>query len=218
LIRAVFFDVGGTLIHPHPSVGEIYSRVAAKHGVDKAGDVLNLRFNDAWKRQKTLGQTIEKEWWRNVVSDVFSDCTFADKNRFFDDLFEAFRNPAVWEIYPDVKETLTELGRRKLRLAVASNWDLRLPALLNDLGLAPFFERQFISFAVGFAKPDPRFFTHALSEMGVLGLEAIHIGDDLEEDVRAAESAGMRAYHIDRSKKPLNSRSLVDLSEVLSRV
>ncbi len=40
-IRAVTFDVGGTLIEPWPSVGHVYAEVAARHGV-AAIDVATL--------------------------------------------------------------------------------------------------------------------------------------------------------------------------------
>jgi hypothetical protein len=37
-IRAVTFDVGGTLIEPWPSVGRVYAEVAARHGVEVAAE------------------------------------------------------------------------------------------------------------------------------------------------------------------------------------
>ena len=44
-VRAVTFDVGGTLIKPSPSVGDIYAEVAARHGRKKVSpETLNRRF------------------------------------------------------------------------------------------------------------------------------------------------------------------------------
>ena len=31
--QVIFFDAGGTLFRPYPSVGAVYAKVAAKHGV-----------------------------------------------------------------------------------------------------------------------------------------------------------------------------------------
>jgi len=31
-IKLISFDVGGTLLYPHPGLGEVYSRVAAEYG------------------------------------------------------------------------------------------------------------------------------------------------------------------------------------------
>src|SRR5580700_10426449 len=43
-IRAVTFDVGGTLIEPWPSVGRVYAEVAARHGLEVAAEDLDRQF------------------------------------------------------------------------------------------------------------------------------------------------------------------------------
>ena len=49
-MRAVCFDVGGTLIEPWPSVGHVYAEVAVQFGItDIAPDALNMQFAAAWK-------------------------------------------------------------------------------------------------------------------------------------------------------------------------
>ena len=39
-VKAVTFDVGGTLIEPWPSVGHAYAEVAQRHGVEVEPDVV----------------------------------------------------------------------------------------------------------------------------------------------------------------------------------
>ena len=57
-VRAVTFDVGGTLIKPSPSVGHIYAEVAARHGRKKVSpETLNRRFAAAWKGLKSFNHT-----------------------------------------------------------------------------------------------------------------------------------------------------------------
>jgi phosphoglycolate phosphatase-like HAD superfamily hydrolase len=52
-IKAITFDVGGTLIEPFPSVGHIYAEIAAQHGHGKfSPEELNRRFVRAWKAQQ----------------------------------------------------------------------------------------------------------------------------------------------------------------------
>ena len=53
-VRAVFFDAGGTLLYPHPSVGEVYARVAAEHGVKARPDLLNQIFHAVWDQKDGL--------------------------------------------------------------------------------------------------------------------------------------------------------------------
>jgi putative hydrolase of the HAD superfamily len=51
-VKAVFFDVGGTLIHPWPSVGEIYATVAARHGITITPEQAERGFRASWKALK----------------------------------------------------------------------------------------------------------------------------------------------------------------------
>jgi len=199
-------------------VGGIYSRVAARHGVDAPAEVLNERFENAWGPAKKVGSSIEKEWWRGLVEKVFEPYHVPAGDAFFDDIFDSFREPSSWQIYPDVLDTLAQLKEKGVRLAIASNWDERLPPLLDALGLSGHFEKKFISFDVGVAKPDIRFFRRALEDMKSDPIETAHVGDDPEEDIKGAEAAGIRAYLINRKRKPINSRMMSDLSEILLRI
>lgn len=218
MIKAVFFDVGGTLIHPFPSVGEIYMKMAAKHAVHVLPKELEECFKREWEKKKIQHKSINKSWWRETVQAVFSGRAFKNFDVFFDDLYQTFALAESWSLYPDALPVLKELRNRNIRLAVVSNWDDRLPALLESLELSQFFERQFISANLGVIKPDPDIFHIALGAMQLNPLEAIHVGDDYEEDIKGAEAAGMRAYLINRSTKPLSSRSMVNLGEILVRV
>ncbi len=214
MIKAVLFDVGGTLITPHPSVGAIYSAVAARHGVHVAPEKLNLGFRTAWAKRKHERSLIDKKWWQSVVEESFGQ----DTSAFFNEIYDEFEKKEVWRIYPDAEITLKALRDRGIRLAVASNWDARLPALLKQLDLERYFERQFISFDLKIVKPDVRFFQFALEEMAIDPMEMLHVGDDPVEDIEGAQKAGLRAYFIDRIHKPKNSRTLSSLDELLLRL
>lgn len=63
-----------------------------------------------------------------------------------------------------------------------------------NLPYADHFDRQFHSFEVGLAKPDPGFFTHIVEELGIAPEEAVFV-DDMVVNVRGAEKAGLRAVH-----------------------
>jgi len=86
-----------------------------------------------------------------------------------------------------------------VRLAVVSNWDCSLPAVLASLGVADRFDAICASAPVGAAKPDPAIFHHALGLLGVRPENALHCGDSLDADCAGARAAGLRAVLIDRS-------------------
>lgn len=105
-----------------------------------------------------------------------------------------------FELMPEALETLVELDRAGVRLAVVSNWDVSLTDVLIDLGIAEWIQVVCISAVEGVAKPDPAIFHAALSRLGVPADRAIHCGDDPVNDVNGALAAGIRPVLVDRSR------------------
>jgi putative hydrolase of the HAD superfamily len=112
---------------------------------------------------------------------------------------DAFADPALWHVFPEVAEALERLRTRSLRLAVVSNWDSRLPALLDRLELTGFFDEVLVSALEGVEKPGTEIFRRAAQRLGVDPARCLHVGDSPLDDYRGAESAGMRAVLIDRA-------------------
>jgi putative hydrolase of the HAD superfamily len=201
-VRALFFDVGGTLLQPHPSVGATYASVAGRYGIVTTADEMERAFRQSWKALKRPGFTVSrKDWWRQVVFQTLGQ----ENEACFEELFTTFASPNVWHVFPDVEETLCEARARGLRLGIISNWDERLRPLLTDLGLARHFDSITISCEIGAEKPDARMFQAALQAAGVAAVEAVHVGDSAAEDVYGAEAAGMKAILLDRGGKEANA-------------
>lgn len=84
-----------------------------------------------------------------------------------------------------------------IKLAVVSNSEGTVEAMLNDVGLGRHIETVVDSWVVGIAKPDPRIFHLALDRLGVAAHEAIMVGDIPVADIAGAQAAGIRAVLID---------------------
>ena len=84
-------------------------------------------------------------------------------------------------------------------LAVVSNFDRRLYAVLDDLDLSRFFDVVIISSEVGADKPDPRIFERALKALHVAPGETWHVGDDPKRDW-GAETLGLRVFRLERPR------------------
>lgn len=229
----IFFDAAGTLLEVRGSVGVIYADFARRYGVELDPATVQRSFAQSFRQQPPLaflaqnsaaelGQ-LEYAWWRQLVGQVLGNA-FARAEAFelfFAEVFEFFRGSAAWRIYDDVRPTLTALRARGLRLAVVSNFDLRLEDLLRGLVLNDFFEAVHISSRIGAAKPDPAIFRAALRFHELPAHAAIHVGDSLREDVAGAQAAGVRAFLIDRQREhPLSSThsSLSNLQQLLERL
>ena len=102
-------------------------------------------------------------------------------------------------------------------LAVASNFDARLIEVCR--GHAPLKDlRLFYSSALGYAKPDRRFFAAVEQELSAQPDQLTLVGDDLNADQEGATNAGWQSVLIDRSgtsgEPSLNT--LADLPELLA--
>jgi putative hydrolase of the HAD superfamily len=190
MIRAVFFDVGGTLIHPWPSVGAVYARVGEQFGMHASPAEMEQTFRSAWKECKRGALTTsDKEWWRALVQRAVPDAP-AD---YFEALFVAFAQPEAWRVFPDVFDTLATCRAQRLHVGIISNWDERLRPLLGRLGLSGHFDSITISCEVGSEKPAAAIFRAALLAAGISASDALHVGDSASEDVAGAKAVGMQA-------------------------
>ncbi len=205
--RAIFFDAGGTLFRPFPSVGHYYSTVAARHGCHIGAEEVEAAFRRIWSEHDGIGdlrshsdEKIEKEFWRKIVTAVFKDFEGLKAfDPFFDELHDLFAEPGVWKLYPEVEEVLRSLKEKKFILGMVSNWDSRLLKLCTGLGIDRYFDFKVISAVFGAAKPNPKIFEEALKKADLPAGEVVHVGDSLEDDVRGAHLAGIKAIWLDRS-------------------
>jgi putative hydrolase of the HAD superfamily len=213
-IRAVTFDVGGTLIRPWPSVGQIYAEVAERHGLRNiSADHLERQFKAAWQAQQPFEHT--REGWARIVDGTFAGVLDVPPSRtFFGELFARFAKPDVWHVFEDVRPALEALQARGLRLAVISNWDERLRPLLGRLGLEAFFETIVVSCEVGAVKPSPAIFRAALRELDLEAAEVLHVGDSQIADVEGARATGMRALRIRREGELEGEHDVRSLEEI----
>ncbi|MEW6157001.1 MAG: HAD-IA family hydrolase [Verrucomicrobiota bacterium] len=217
-IRAVTFDVGGTLIDPWPSVGHVYAEVARTHGFPApSAEILDRQFASAWKHRAGFRYT--KDDWARVVYASFAGSAAdaespAAKVGFFEALYARFTQPDVWRIYTDVLPTLTALRAAGLRLGIISNWDERLKPLLQVLHLSEYFHSMVISNDLGATKPDRRIFDAAAAQLAEAPDCILHVGDSPTEDVAGAKAAGFNAAWLDRadnSPQPDRIHSLQEL-------
>lgn len=105
-------------------------------------------------------------------------------------------NSLLIGVLPGRAEAIADLKGR-YRLILLSNTNLIHQIALRDecAPLFAHFERLFFSYEMGLRKPAPIIYTTALQEMGMDPAESLFI-DDNRDNVRGAEDAGLRGYHL----------------------
>lgn len=216
-IEAVTFDVGGTLITPSPSVGDIYARVAARHGVSGLSpEVLDRRFRDVWARSRPFQHG--RDDWSRLVDRVFEGLSPEPPSRtFFQALYTEFGRAEAWRVFDDVVPTIEALAGIGIDLGIISNWDDRLRPLLRDLRLDRYFNSILVSCETGFAKPSPVIYQEALRRLGRPAAAVLHVGDELQDDFAGATTAGFSALHL-RRETPSADLQIQSLREVAARL
>jgi putative hydrolase of the HAD superfamily len=197
-------DVGETMVRPNPSWRDVYATVFSGHGIEATADDFETAFRAAWAEWENEGPfeaTEEASFQRFMALDqlVFDRLGYPDlPESFYRDVDMAFRQRSAFYVFPDVIPALDAMQAAGLRLAVVSNWGWAAPELLQTLELARHFEVLSISARVGYQKPHPAIFQHALDLMAVDPADVIHVGDDPGADVVGAQRVGIQPVLIDR--------------------
>lgn len=99
------------------------------------------------------------------------------------------------KLMPGVAETLPELFRRGIAMAVCSNKMVHFTKdLVRHLGLAPYFKEILGPDDVANrAKPDPAMVLEGLARLRIPASDAVYVGD-MAIDVHTAKAAGMRVW------------------------
>ena len=209
-IKAVLFDLGGTLIHFgvldrkalfRRAVMRTYKRWSgcsdrmpdlrryyrhhwyAIHWGFLKGRLLNREIDVMY----LLKRASRKLW---LISPEPEDVHF---RRLVLDWYEPLGRTVYLE--PGTHEVLAELSRH-YKLGIVSNSFIPsfvLDGHLEELGLLAYFSSRVYSCDVGYRKPDRRIFELGMERVGSAADGTIFVGDLLKTDVQGAERTGMRA-------------------------
>jgi REG-2-like HAD superfamily hydrolase len=205
-LRAVFLDIGDTVMRPNPSWEHVYAMGFEEFGVNVDIDELHAALRRAyhhggWGMEGGFEPNEETSFQRTVAIDAAAIAEMGLQpmpEAFYRRLSELFLVTSHWHIFPDAYPTLEALQARGLIVGAVSNWVWNLPELLHALDLVRHFDFIAASARVGFEKPHPRIFQWALDKAGVEPAAVVHVGDHVDADVEGAHGVGIDAVLIDR--------------------
>lgn len=204
-IKAVFFDLDGTIRHNLPSGGEFFADYVSG---------LGLHINDEDRRRAFRW---EHYYWANSVDLKIDRQNYPEDNQDFwlhygrrqlialgasnaqaDDLApQVFRymeesyRPA--SIVPDeVMQSLQTLQKAGYVLGVISNREKSFQQEMELLGLSPYMAFSLAGGEVHAWKPEPDIFIHACRRANVDPGQAVYVGDNYFADVVGSRRAGLR--------------------------
>jgi len=198
-VRAVLFDLGGTVISiDHPRIARYLAEAGcppAAGWVGRAERAGRLEV-DRLVRAGTPPPDPWRAFWEQYL--LAAGAAPAAVDGLFVRLVEFHRRQHLWN-RPEagMVEALGTLARLGYRVAAVSNSDGRAEWLLASLGLAGEFEFVVDSTQVGLEKPDPRIFRLACGRLGLAPEHCAYVGDLISVDVEGAAGAGLRPVLMD---------------------
>lgn len=187
---ALLLDAAGTLLRPAESVATTYARFAARHCSVSTAEIAE-RLPAAMLHARAL--RAHRPDWRPFWARVVHASTGSDAPELLDALLDYFARADAWRVAEGAERCARAVAVHGMKVAVVSNWDLRLRPTLDALGVLDWVDAAIISAEVGVEKPHPGIFHRACERLGVRPDRALHVGNDPHDDVRGAREAGCHA-------------------------
>jgi len=158
-----------------------------------------LALSLALGRERDAGGS-EGQVWQSYFDTIIRRCGIAEGGvaSVAATLKEFHERDHMWTwVQEGAAEALSRVRELGYRVAVVSNADGRVEALLEQVGLAPHVEFVIDSHTAGVAKPDPRIFRMGADRLGLPPEQCLYVGDLYAVDVVGARAAGLRPLLLD---------------------
>ena len=234
MIKAVFFDLYGTLAGFSPSRYQIQATACADFGIQVTPESIlrGYALADAYMAEQNAVRPL-RERSREGQNQFFAEyerlvLQGAGVEVSGERALEIWRRvrqvPYQLTRFDDVVPALEVLRSQGLTLGLISNMNRDGAELTRELGLAPYLDFAVTSIEVGAEKPHPPIFLAALEKAGAAPHEAVHVGDQLTSDVEGARGVGINPVLLDRDgnhtaiKGCPRIESLVELPELVAEL
>ena len=194
-IKNIIFDLGGVILDLDESI--TYKELG-KMGINTSELAHSKEFMEIMSKFDTGIYTAPT--FRKKLKAYLGQEKMTDKR------FDAIWNSMLLDI-PRERIKAIEKVKKHYKIFLMSNsneihYDLYVRDLQLRFGYHEFdelFNKSYFSFAEHLEKPDPRFFELILDHEGLVPEETLFI-DDSKKNIEAAQTLGIRTYHISREE------------------
>lgn len=210
MIKAVLFDVYGTIAGWQPSRYEVQKEACAEFGLGERitpdGILRGYASADAFMTTENGTNPIrlrdekgKAAFFGEYERLVLEGCGITVSPERSLEILNCVRQvPYGLAPFDDVIPTLALLRARGLTLGLISNIDEPGDELMDDLGLTEHLDFAVTSGETGAEKPSSTIFHAALNKAGVAPDEAVMVGDQPSSDIEGAIRVGIAPILIDR--------------------
>ena len=195
-INCILFDIGGVLVNWHMSwiTSEVSKRFEIKEEtmIESFGHYLP---------ELDCGKINEKTFWKKIANKTNSKSLAQTSESLWNTYF---RKNA--KINHDVVSLASQL--EDYSLGIISNIEETTHQIVREWHVLDNFEHQFLSYQIGYAKPDLRIYEHVIDSLPFEGQEIVFI-DDRPSNVDSAQKCGINSIYF--TNYPKLRKALHDL-------
>lgn len=183
MIKAVIFDLDGTIVFSHPTHFTAYERLFKDFGVTWTYEEFNKIFAG-------IGSPgiITKVLERNGIKDFDAKALAARKRDIFDEILKETK----LQVVPGFFDFLEEINKRGLKKIIASgSHKINILNMLKNIGASAEFPLVVSGEEVANPKPAPDIYLEAARRIDVNPLKCLVL-EDTEHGVNGAHMAGMK--------------------------
>lgn len=219
-VKTIFFDVGNTLLFPNR---ERIHAPLIKRGAAPDSErlcVLERRIKNEFDSLMLNDGSHDHSFWLMFYRQLIADMGLAD-DALRDQLVNNIRDSGNWDqIRSGTRDELQRIGGR-YRIGVISNADGKIEDVLRRCQIDDCFLSITDSGLVGYEKPHPEIFHHAMRQLNATPKESLYVGDVYSVDYLGAVGAGMQAVLMDvpgayKDKGVARVESLAELQTLLA--
>ncbi len=181
-IKAVIFDLDGVIVSTDEFHYEAWKKISDEEGIPFNHTINNrLRGVSRMESLNIILERAEREYSPEEKQELAER-----KNEYYK---KSLVNLTPDDLLPGAKDTIDELKRRKVKIAIGSS-SKNTPTILKQIGLADAFDAIADGNDITHSKPDPEVFLLAASRLDIKPEECLVV-EDAEADVQAAIAGGM---------------------------
>ena len=211
--KFVFLDLDDTIFDFHRAERIALQRTLTEMGAEPT-DAMMSRYSEinrgCWERLER-GEMTRAEVLVRRYELLFEEYGLSCDANVTQAKYEAYLS--IGHYFMDGAERLLDgLRDRGYRLYLASNGTAKVQhGRIASAGIAPYFERMFISQEVGFDKPSREFFARAFASIPDFAKEsAVIVGDSLTSDILGGKNAGIATIWYNPKGLPTKAGILPD--------